>query len=1318
MLTNANIFFFFFVFPYLDETPFALRPFQASPHLMRRQDGLLQFDVPTNRHLSPNEPNLVPILTAPVPRGSPVNTRPSFQRIRLNKPQSAPSGLPHTTPPPLPPLPPKQNRLPPPPPEFVSHFSPNESPLMNFQRVAGMVSAHQTTPSFAQPQLQSGFVQNNSPPRQSFRRVKPPSGGTRRIKIKNLTTLPPTTPARSMFEMSNRRVTSPAPTAIANSDQLRGRGPINAQDDDLSHKPNALDNEEETDINFGNRYTPPDSGSADNGVLMIESLSRSSTFEPARTTVQQPVPTPTIPLTYYTTYTYFTTVLRGPHTALLSREQVSTTMLIKPIDRNIVTAIESNDGFIQPSRTQMALGTKTKGLTTTIYNVASRVQVFNEDLYKVIFATRPHLPHSSNVNAASSSGAPSFLQSEPVQTVQGLQVDLPASTSAIKLESLQNKAKKQIAKYTYFYTFIEGTNTRFSTRMEETTTRFVGDLATLTASVDPTIDGNGVLHVISPTKTVPLGSRAHGHLTTVVNLALNNYIQFDGVKNIQLDIQPSKAVPELTFNPTQSASLFSSLEESVSSFENEASSMSTQMETPKLTSQIMLHSSFVPLAPSSSIELTQPTSRVRPSSSRRPIRVKVKPIRSKLVNQLSRISSKVPISSINTESANISSSSSQSYSMLQMTPMILDSIASSNSINVEPTPSFNIESVSTPILSSRKKVSFTVRKPGYSGINRFFSRRPSSHILLHNRATSSENLPSQSYSSSSSMFLESTAIASSSIQSVPNSPTPIVSFDISATSSQSPITSPKSSRYRYKVFSRIAGAVNNWSPMYASRIRVSSRKIFKSTQVSLDSIGIEPSSTVETLYETTTHTVPFTFGTSTIYTTVEETNSKVVTRPESLPESSFISPSFESTLQPYWMTNSETFSTPTVQFDTGTTQIEPNLTLAKPNDETLSTLVAVPKLEPSSLSVVVETSDVLTTSTLYSTFTYFATLFNGTQTLITPLEEVKTEYLTLREPLVMTRTIMASSIVPTIGPARNKSEEHKMTFPSSSLITETVSTHTTLTHFITLFSGSHTILSSIEEVSPTIVFNTRSLSPMSSSMAPKLFSSQTSQLASNNLASGLGSSTEPLITKQPLSSFDMTGTVTPSSTWIVPSLSSTQSTTNNSTSEIVPNTSEENNVNANSTAMLKPGSVIELNDLLQGVQDAGEIGETIKDIVNNIVTNGNQNEDGVTTTSQPDGEDGGDDTTTVPSLSSSTLSPSFNPSTKASISPKNRYPVYISSQNLPKYFMSSSEQDRSMVIFSTQSANSESEPPMSTKYVTSIDKSIRTLTLTSTKVSN
>lgn len=433
---------------------------------------------------------------------------------------------------------------------------------------------------------------------------------------------------------------------------------------------------------------------------------------------------------------------------------------------------------------------------------------------------------------------------------------------------------------------------------------------------------------------------------------------------------------------------------------------------------------------------------------------------------------------------------------------------------------------SEPAHSQRKKVAFTLRRPGSSGINRFFSRRPSSHLFYPATISPSApiNLPSTSSveplvvssspveNPSTSMYplltptfeedkhsfepketpsmLASSAFTTDQPASSPVSPlwSIVTSPTLSVPYSPSPVfqASRKPNRNRFVVLTRLAGDMNKWSPLYNSRIRVSSRRVIKSTNPMsnmLDSsMAFEPVSSYETmLFETTTHTVPFTIGSTTTYTTVEETNTRI------------LAPSMDD------------ISISSDQFPT----IEP--TSAYDSPLTTATVGMDGQSKPNSF-VIVETSDTMTISTLYSTYTYFATLFNGTQTSITPLEEIKTEYLTLREPVVVTRTIIPTaqftstsgskieptsaqpkvsptlastiSVVPGLESAYSTSDD------PNRLITETYSTQTTLTHFITLFSGSHTILSSIEEVSPTIMTRTRQVTPLTLATSTVMYSKE------------------------------------------------------------------------------------------------------------------------------------------------------------------------------------------------------------------------------------
>jgi uncharacterized membrane protein len=367
------------------------------------------------------------------------------------------------------------------------------------------------------------------------------------------------------------------------------------------------------------------------------------------------------------------------------------------------------------------------------------------------------------------------------------------------------------------------------------------------------------------------------------------------------------------------------------------------------------------------------------------------------------------------------------------------------------------------------------------------------------------------------------------------------------------------------------------------------------------------SSSVVTYFETTTHTVPFTVGEHTIYTTVEETNSKVITESLEAVDPSdaaranrFMkvsngvtlivasnvatdhSLSTPFTLQPTLVTgaavhmrdgiksdskksSSSQSSVPmsslalATLFDTRTlyttftyftTFYTDDTSIISSSEQTVSNVVTIPYthiVPTSSMSemaspvVVVETTERLRTSTVYSTYTYFATLFNGSSSTITPLEEIKSELFTVREPITVTRTIIPTATESTTDPTlftrtyfttytnlitffhNNKaitstieetvSSEVVFTAPhtttsstsSSSLIRPTAimhspvlatrSTYTTLTHFITLFSGTQTILSSIEEISPTVVteISGQTNEPMTTDIGPNIRFTQPSQ---------------------------------------------------------------------------------------------------------------------------------------------------------------------------------------------------------------------------------
>lgn len=139
-----------------------------------------------------------------------------------------------------------------------------------------------------------------------------------------------------------------------------------------------------------------------------------------------------------------------------------------------------------------------------------------------------------------------------------------------------------------------------------------------------------------------------------------------------------------------------------------------------------------------------------------------------------------------------------------------------------------------------------------------------------------------------------------------------------------------------------------------------------------------------------------------------------------------------------------------------------------------------------------------------------------------------------------------------------------------------------------------------------------------------------------------------------------------------------------------------------------------MDELLEGVHDAGPIGETIKDIVKDIFKEGEG--DSATTASTFATTKKTDEHRPITNVqpTDTTISPSFTGKTTPSLK---RFPVYPSNGRKPtsgRPYDTTKDDD---VIFSTPASNDGTEmPALSTQYVTSVEKSIRTLTLTSTKV--
>ena len=131
--------------------------------------------------------------------------------------------------------------------------------------------------------------------------------------------------------------------------------------------------------------------------------------------------------------------------------------------------------------------------------------------------------------------------------------------------------------------------------------------------------------------------------------------------------------------------------------------------------------------------------------------------------------------------------------------------------------------------------------------------------------------------------------------------------------------------------------------------------------------------------------------------------------------------------------------------------------------QSASSVLATPSMMP---ILITEHSERTETSTILNTITYFATLYNGTKSTITPIEEVKTELLTLREPVKITRTIH-----PLVGGSLQPTQSLQSLQPSDQPRNVFVRTYyTTYTNPITLFNANGPSVSNVEEVVSNVSF--------------------------------------------------------------------------------------------------------------------------------------------------------------------------------------------------------------------------------------------------------
>lgn len=127
-----------------------------------------------------------------------------------------------------------------------------------------------------------------------------------------------------------------------------------------------------------------------------------------------------------------------------------------------------------------------------------------------------------------------------------------------------------------------------------------------------------------------------------------------------------------------------------------------------------------------------------------------------------------------------------------------------------------------------------------------------------------------------------------------------------------------------------------------------------------------------------------------------------------------------------------------------------------------------------------ETKERITPSTRYSTSTFYATLFTGESSFVTPVEEVHSDVIPVTETYTITRTI-TKPLQTSIAPLTTTVEDIKSSETTPVITTTTL--FTTFTKFLTHVIGTNAIVKSTEEITSNVLTITypQSLSPSSAS---------------------------------------------------------------------------------------------------------------------------------------------------------------------------------------------------------------------------------------------
>ncbi|XP_076314913.1 LOW QUALITY PROTEIN: uncharacterized protein LOC143227344 [Tachypleus tridentatus] len=748
-----------------------------------------------------------------------------------------------------------------------------------------------------------------------------------------------------------------------------------------------------------------------------------------------------LPLTFYTTFTYFTTFVKGTISFYTSREAVRSSIALKTPNPEIINIIQKYSGYtsVLGEQTFTPLGSRLRGGTTTIVNLRSKVQVVNSNIQSELFSTKT-------------------VQSSETKTLFGKDNDYVPDTDLQSIKSNNVKKNTEVTEPYYpvfdraqlqasyisagdasladqYPSALEATPEIPANKQEGSTVfdedpplqvvksivrRPFGNLRSRTFQRRPGVRVR-VKSVTSDVKTIP-DLTDGGHSETLPNrdlelsdnLSSSNNLFVSSLESTESDLELNQNVVsgiDLDYSAIISTPVVTSTvdtsrninKETSTSATDETDSTSASRKRLKITvrrpigairpsrtnARFVLPSRLSVTSRSQYYIVTRsnPLSALRPS--RRPYGVKV--------SKRLRASTKAPV--LTTEIGSYSNTTTSRISLQEKVVTTSHEVA----VTVSSALSTTVEQTTSRIVTQP-----TAEEPtGYSTDSKHHTTISSS---FHENSSDRENPVLELDSSSGENYksiLSSFLSSSGTDDAVPTfTPEELIELE----KSMNGVLKDSSSVPRKHVVDQMLTTKFHPIP--------STPDVLAEEESSLSDITIVPSivqqdvNDLQTFYTTFTLYTTLFSGSSPIVSSSEKVVSNVVTFPSSGRNTSF--------------------STPTV----------PGSHLA----EVFSTLI--------------ETSEKLKTTTVFSTSTLFATLFNGSSSFVSSIEDVHSEVYTVTELVTFTRTLDLTVASTETLPTSVESSKPLKPTPVYSTVTD----YTTLTNFITLFQEDSSFISSIEEV--------------------------------------------------------------------------------------------------------------------------------------------------------------------------------------------------------------------------------------------------------------